>query len=55
MRMILPTSLMTMRLAGVVDEVDAGDPADPGGGLHVDDPRAAAGLKGVLVDVSPLP
>lgn len=31
-------------LCGVVDEVDAGDLADCGGGLHVDDALATAGL-----------
>ncbi len=41
-------------LGGVVDEVDAGDLADLGGGLHVDDALAAAGLEAVLVDVGAL-
>ncbi len=35
-------------LAGVVDEVDGGDLADLGGGLHVDDVVAAAGPEAVL-------
>ncbi len=41
-------------LGGVVDEVDAGDFADLGSGLHVDDALAAAGLEAVLVDVGAL-
>ena len=41
-------------LAGLVDEVDAGDLADLGGRLHVDDALAAAGLEAVLVDVGAL-
>jgi hypothetical protein len=35
--------------AGFVDEVDAGDLADPRGCLHVDDVGASAGLETVLV------
>jgi hypothetical protein len=34
-------------LGDVVDEVDAGDLADFGGGLHVDDALATAGLEAV--------
>jgi hypothetical protein len=42
------------QLAGLDDEVDAGDLADLAGGLHVDDARAAAGLKAVLVNAGAL-
>src|ERR1039458_9022146 len=38
-------------LGGVVDQVDGGDFADLGGGLHGDDALAAAGLEAVGVDV----
>jgi hypothetical protein len=41
--------------AGLVDEVDARDRADPGGGIPVDDAIAAAGPVAVLVDVVHLP
>ena len=41
-------------LGGVVDELDAGDFADFGGGTHVDDALAAAGLEAVAVDVGAL-
>jgi hypothetical protein len=41
-------------LAGLVDEVDAGDLAVLGRGLDVDDALAAAGLEAVLVDVGAL-
>ena len=41
-------------LGGVVDEVDGGDFADLGGGLHGDDALAAAGLEAVGVDVGAL-
>src|SRR5580692_3623276 len=41
-------------LGGVVDEVDAGDLADLGRGLHGDDAFAAAGLEAVAVDVGAL-
>jgi hypothetical protein len=54
MRKILPNWLMTHGLAGLVDEVDAGDLTDLGGGLHVDDTLAAAGLEAALVDVGAL-
>jgi len=37
-----------------VDELDAGDLADLGRGLHVDDAGASAGLEAVLVDVGAL-
>ena len=39
---------------GVVDELDAGDFASLGAGLHVDDAGAAAGLETVAVDVGAL-
>src|ERR1035437_9775560 len=39
---------------GVVDEVDGGDFADFGGGLHGDDALAAAGLEAVGVDAGAL-
>ena len=39
---------------GVVDELDGGDLADLGGGLHVDDALAAAGLEAVAVAVGAL-
>ena len=39
---------------GVVDELDGGDLADFGGGLHVDDAFAAAGLEAVAVAVGAL-
>ena len=41
-------------LGGVVDELDAGDLADLGGGLHVDDAGASARLEAVAVDVGAL-
>ena len=41
-------------LGGVVDDLDGGDFADFGGGAHVDDALAAAGLEAVLVDVGAL-
>jgi len=41
-------------LRGIVHEVDGGDLADLGGGLHVDDALAAAGLEAVAVDVGAL-
>jgi hypothetical protein len=41
-------------LGGVVDELDARDFADLGGGAHVDDALAAAGLEAVGVDVGAL-
>lgn len=41
-------------LGGVVDELDAGDLADLGTGLHVDDAGSAAGLEAVAVDVGAL-
>src|SRR4029079_15745467 len=37
-------------LSGFVDEVDGGELADFGRGLHGDDARAAAGLKAIGVD-----
>src|ERR1700722_11937918 len=37
-------------LAGLVDQVDAGDLADLGSGLHVDDTLTAARLEAVLID-----
>ena len=41
-------------LGGVVDELDAGDLADFGAGLHVDHAGAATGLETVTVDVRAL-
>ena len=41
-------------LGGVVDEVDGGDFADLGCGLHADDAFAGSGLEAVLVDVGAL-
>ena len=54
MRMILPNWLMT--IISVVSSTSwmAGDFADLGGGLHVDDALAAAGLQAVGVDVGAL-
>ena len=41
-------------LGGVVDQVDGGDLADLGGGLHGDDSLAAARLEAVGVDIGAL-
>jgi hypothetical protein len=47
-------SLVAIQTTGGVDEANAGDLADLGGGLHVDDALAAAGLEAVLFDVGTL-